>query len=125
MGTMIVAIPSVMPGGLHAEVGEHFGHCEVYTLVEIDGKEVLSVSTTPNVPHEHGGCMAPVNLLAEKGVTALIAGGMGARPLQGFKQKGIDVYHGGDSKSVDQAVKALVAGQLHRFPTEFVCGGCS
>jgi len=125
MEKFIVAIPSVMPGGLDSQVGEHFGHCEIYTLVEIGGSEVVSVATLPNVPHEHGGCMAPVQYLAGNGVKALIAGGMGMRPLMGFKQLGIDVYHGGGAASVAHAVQALIAGELLRFSTESTCGGCS
>jgi predicted Fe-Mo cluster-binding NifX family protein len=125
MERMIVAIPSAMPGGLESDLGEHFGHCEIYTLVEIDNGKVVAVGTLPNVPHEHGGCMAPVQHLAGKGVKALIAGGVGKRPLMGFKELGIDVYHGGDAEKVVHAVEALMAGKLQRFPTEFVCGGCS
>ncbi len=123
MDKFIVAIPSVMPGGLEAKVGEHFGHCEIYTLVEIGDSKVMSVNTLPNVPHEHGGCMAPVNYLAGNGVKALIAGGMGMRPLMGFKQMGIDVFHGGGAESVAVAVQALIAGELQRFSTESTCGG--
>ena len=125
METTLIAVPSVMPGGLEAAVGEHFGHCELYTLVEIGDSAVVSVTTLPNVPHEHGGCMAPVQFLAGNGVKALIAGGMGMRPLMGFKQLGIDVYHGGESESVAHAVQAFIAGKLQRFSTDFTCGGCS
>ncbi|MFZ5427851.1 MAG: NifB/NifX family molybdenum-iron cluster-binding protein [Thermodesulfobacteriota bacterium] len=125
METTLVAIPSAMPGGLEAGVGEHFGHCEIYTLVEIAEGGVRNVSTLPNIPHEHGGCMAPVQYLAGQGVKALIAGGMGMRPLMGFKQMGIDVYHGGGAASVARAVEALIAGELQRFSTDFTCGGCS
>ncbi|WP_243361769.1 NifB/NifX family molybdenum-iron cluster-binding protein [Fundidesulfovibrio terrae] len=125
METTIVAVPSVMPGGLDSQVGEHFGHCEIYTLVEVGVSEVVSVATLPNVPHEHGGCMAPVQHLAGRGVKALIAGGMGMRPLMGFKQLGIDVYHGGNAASVAQAVQAFLDGKLQRFSTEFTCRGCS
>lgn len=123
MDKFIVAIPSTLPGGLEAQIGEHFGHCEIYTLVEIGDAKVLSVTTLPNVPHEHGGCMAPVNYLAGNGVKALIAGGMGMRPLMGFKQMGIDVFHGGGVESVAGAVQALIAGELQRFSTESTCGG--
>jgi len=112
METTLVAIPSVMPGGLDAGVGEHFGHCEIYTLVEIGDSKVVSVTTLPNIPHEHGGCMAPVQYLADKGVKALIAGGMGMRPLMGCKQMGIDVYHGAGAESVAHAVEALLSGEL-------------
>ena len=73
----IVAIPSSHPGGLDAPLGAHFGHCDLYTLVKIAQGKVQEVATLPNVPHEQGGCMAPVNHLAQNGVQVLIAGGMG------------------------------------------------
>ncbi|HBD07962.1 MAG TPA: dinitrogenase iron-molybdenum cofactor biosynthesis protein, partial [Syntrophobacteraceae bacterium] len=81
MKNAIVAIPSSHPGGLEAALGAHFGHCDLYTLVSIADGKVQEVRTLPNVPHQQGGCMAPVNHLAENGVQVLIAGGMGMRPL--------------------------------------------
>lgn len=125
MDSLIVAVPSVMPGGMEAQVGEHFGHCEIYTLVEIAEGGVKNVSTLPNAPHEHGGCMAPVQHLVGNGVKVLIAGGMGMRPLQFCKQMGIDVYHGGEAESVQNAVEALLRGKLKQFSVDFTCGGCS
>ena len=89
-----IAIPSNLPGGLEAEVGAHFGHCEIYTVVDVKEGQVIQVSTLPNVPHQQGGCLAPVNHLAQNGVTILISGGMGLRPLMGFNQAGIEVYRG-------------------------------
>jgi predicted Fe-Mo cluster-binding NifX family protein len=123
MSKRLVAIPSEMPGGLEAPVGQHFGHCDLYTLVEIEDGAVLSVNTLPNVPHEQGGCMAPVNHLAGTGVNALIAGGMGFRPLMGFKQVGIEVFFGGGAPTVGHAVQAFLAGALPPFSTDFTCGG--
>jgi len=119
----IVAIPSSHPGGLDAPLGAHFGHCDLYTLVKVTAGKVEEVATLPNVPHEQGGCMAPVNHLAQNGVQVLIAGGMGLRPLMGFNQVGIDVLYGGDVQTVGEAVNALLAGRLQRFTTEFTCGG--
>ena len=119
----IVAIPSTHPGGLAAPLGAHFGHCDLYTLVKIAQGKVQEVVTLPNVPHEQGGCMAPVNHLAQNGVQVLIAGGMGMRPLMGFNQVGIDVLHGGGAQTVGEAVNALLDGRLQRFTTEFTCGG--
>ena len=59
-----IAVPSALPGGLEAEVGAHFGHCDLYTIIDVENGTVSQVSTLPNVPHEQGGCMAPVNHLA-------------------------------------------------------------
>lgn len=123
MDTTRIAIPSEMPGGLEATVGAHFGHCDVYTIVEVENGEVSKVGTLPNVPHQQGGCMAPVNHLAENGVKTLIAGGMGMRPLMGFNQVGIDVFYGAGAPSVGAAVDALLQGKLQRFTTDFTCGG--
>ncbi|MFW6333868.1 MAG: NifB/NifX family molybdenum-iron cluster-binding protein [Desulfosalsimonas sp.] len=97
METMI-AIPSASPGGLEAPVESHFGHCEIYTLVSVENSRIKNVKTVPNIPHEQGGCMAPVQYLAENRVQKLIAGGMGMRPLMGFNQVGIEVYYGGQQK---------------------------
>ncbi|MBP1626990.1 MAG: Dinitrogenase iron-molybdenum cofactor biosynthesis protein [Holophagaceae bacterium] len=118
-----IAIPSAMPGGLEAELGQHFGHCDLYTIVDVEGGKVCQVSTLPNVPHQQGGCMAPVNHLAQNGVNALIAGGMGFRPLMGFNQVGIEVYHGATAENVDSAVKAWLLGALPRFTRDQTCGG--
>ncbi|MFW5791558.1 MAG: NifB/NifX family molybdenum-iron cluster-binding protein [Desulfohalobiaceae bacterium] len=123
MDTLVVAIPSAHPGGLETSLGAHFGHCDCYTVVDIAGGEVTNVRTLPNVPHQQGGCMAPVNHLAQNGVQALIAGGMGMRPLMGFNQVGITVYYGGEARTVGQAVDALVQGKLQQFTPAQTCGG--
>ena len=118
-----IAIPSSHPGGLAAEVGAHFGHCDVYTLVDLKDGLIAQVNTLASIPHEQGGCLAAVNHLASNGVTVLIAGGMGLRPLMGFNQASIEVYRGGASPTVESAVRALIAGDLERFTREFTCGG--
>jgi predicted Fe-Mo cluster-binding NifX family protein len=123
MQELIVAIPSTHPGGLESALGAHFGHCDLYTLVKINEGKVQEIATLPNVPHEQGGCMAPVNHLAQNGVQILIAGGMGMRPLMGFNQVGIDVLYGGNTQTVGEAVDALIDGRLQRFTPEFTCGG--
>jgi predicted Fe-Mo cluster-binding NifX family protein len=118
-----IAIPSAYPGGLEAELGAHFGHCDLYTMVDIEEGRVAHVSTLPPVPHAQGGCLAAVDHLARNGVTVLIAGGIGLRPLMGFNQAGIEVYRGTEKPSVDLAVKALIGGDLQRFTREHTCGG--
>lgn len=119
----LVAIPSVTPGGLNSPIGAHFGHCDLYTLVKIENGKIAGETIIPNVPHQQGGCMAPVQHLAGNGVNLLIAGGMGYRPLMGFNQVGIDVFFGGEAATVGEAVLALIEGKLPRFSQEHTCGG--
>lgn len=120
-----IAVPSVNPGGLEALLMPHFGHCDVFTIVEMADGEIASVSTLPNMPHEHGGCTAPVQFLAGQGVTVMLAGGMGMRPLQAFLQSGIEVRYAGAEGSVGQAVRAFAEGKLPTFGDNGLCkGGC-
>ncbi len=123
MKNTVVAIPSSHPGGLESALGAHFGHCDLYTLVEVVDGQIQNVRTLPNVPHQQGGCMAPVNHLAQSGVHILIAGGMGMRPLMGFNQVGIDVLYGAGAQTVGEAVNAFLSGSLQQFTTELTCGG--
>ncbi|MBU1712745.1 MAG: dinitrogenase iron-molybdenum cofactor biosynthesis protein [Proteobacteria bacterium] len=119
----LIAVPSSAPGGLDAPLGAHFGHCDLYTMVTIENNEIKKVDVIPNMPHQQGGCMAPVEYLAGKGASKLIAGGMGFRPLMGFNQVGIEVYFGGDFQTVGKAVQALIDGKLPQFSNEHTCGG--
>ncbi len=123
MSFEVLAIPSANPGGLEAGMGMHFGHCDIYTIVNIKDGAIESVSTLPNVPHQQGGCLAPVQHLASHGVTKLLAGGMGMRPLMGFMQNGIEVFFSGNYPTVGQAVQAFLEGKLPAFSAEFTCGG--
>ncbi len=120
---MLIAIPSDAPGGLDATVAAHFGHCDAFTMVEVDGSKVKSVKILPNQGHVQGGCMAPVMMLKQAGADAMVAGAMGMRPLAGFQQVGIDVYFNGLAASVGQAVKLVVDGKARPFGPAQVCGG--
>ena len=118
-----IAIPSMGNGGLDGQRSGHFGHCDVFTLVDVTGGEIKNVSTIPNQSHVQGGCMVPVNLLAENKVNALIVGGIGMRPLMGFRQAGIDVYHEASRHEIRPVVIDLIAGKLSQIGDDQVCGG--
>ena len=118
-----IAIPSLEKGGLDGQRSGHFGHCDVFTLVDVKDGEIEKVTTIPNQSHVQGGCMVPVNLLAENKVTALIVGGIGMRPLLGFRQAGIVVYHDTDRAEIRPVVEDLIAGRLPMIEDNQVCGG--
>jgi predicted Fe-Mo cluster-binding NifX family protein len=120
---MRIAIPSELPGGLDAIVSPHFGHCDVFTLVDVEKDEIAKVEIMPNAGHTQGACMAPVMILKQAGVDMMVAGGMGMRPLAGFQQVGIDVYHIAEEISVSEAVQMIVSGRAPRFGPAQVCGG--
>lgn len=118
-----IAIPSQGNGGLDGQRSGHFGHCDVFTLVDVEGGEIKKTTMVPNQEHDQGGCMVPVNLLAKHKVTALIVGGIGKRPLMGFNQVGIDVYHDAARVEIRPVVEDLIAGELPLIEEDQVCGG--
>ncbi len=125
---MRIAIPTNNPGGMEASRSEHFGHCDVFTLVEMDSdNNVSSVEMLPVPQHGAGGCMVPVKFLKDAGVSAIVVGGMGVRPLQGFAEVGIDVYWA-DRDAVPDAgavMEKFSAGQLPKMNSDQACGGGS
>jgi predicted Fe-Mo cluster-binding NifX family protein len=118
-----IAVPSNGQGGLDGNRAGHFGHCDVFTFVDVENGEIKNVSTLQNQEHAQGGCMIPVNLLAEHKVNALIVGGIGMRPLVGFKQVGIDVYYDAERADIRPVVEDLIADKLQIIANDQVCGG--
>ena len=118
-----IAIPSMEQGGLDGKRAGHFGHCDTFTLVDVKDGVIERISTIANQSHVQGGCMVPVNLLAENQVNALIVGGIGMRPLMGFRQVGIDVYHDDQRQDIRPVVEDLISGRLPKIADDQVCGG--
>lgn len=118
-----IAVPSNGNGGLDATRSGHFGHCDVFTVIDVENGAIKKVSTIQNQEHVQGGCMVPVNLLASHNVNALVVGGIGMRPLMGFKQAGIDVYHDSQRPEIRPVVEDLIAGKLPEITNDQVCGG--
>jgi len=118
-----IAVPSNDQGGLDGTRAGHFGHCDVFTLVDVEDGKIKDVSILQNKEHVQGGCMVPVNLLSENRVTALVVGGIGMRPLMGFRQVGIDVYHDDQRAEIGPVVNDLIAEKLEQITNDQVCGG--
>ncbi len=118
-----IAVPSNGQGGMEGTRAGHFGHCDVFTFIDVEDGEIKNISAVQNQGHVQGGCMVPVNFLAEHKVNILIVGGIGMRPLMGFKQVGIDVYYDGERPEIKPVVEDLIAGKLKQISDDQVCGG--
>ena len=71
----------------------HFGHCDSFTFAEINPEtgEVLSIEE--RIPEEGISCQSAA-WISEQGISKVLAGGMGGRPLMTFAQNGIEVVAG-------------------------------
>ena len=123
MAVVRLAIPSEGEGGLDGVRAGHFGHCDVFTCVDIEDGKIGAVRIVANKEHVQGGCMVPVQLLAQEGVNAIVVGGIGMRPLMGFRQMGINVYHDAERREIRPAVEDFAKGGLTLSTDQQVCGG--
>lgn len=123
MSRVRIAVPSEGEGGLDGQRAGHFGHCDVFTLIDVEDGKIQDVSILANKEHVQGGCMVPVQLLADAKVQRLVVGGIGMRPLMGFKQVGIDVYYDGERRDIRPVVEDMLTDSLPEIGEHQVCGG--
>ncbi|HHT47306.1 MAG TPA: hypothetical protein GX004_08505 [Firmicutes bacterium] len=97
-------------------VAQHFGRCPAYTLVEIDNGKPVNKNVIPNPGHQPG--FLP-RFLSEKGVSCVIAGGMGPRAQNLFKERGINVIVG-VTGPIDEVIESYLSGNL--IGGESLCG---
>ncbi len=125
MSEQKVVVPTNNPGGMDAERSDHFGHCDVFTVVTVRNGEISNVETMGQIEHGAGGCMVPVKTLKDYGAHAIVVGGIGARPLSGFAEVGIDVYFAPREQigTVAQVMEAFLAGNLPIMQPSQSCQG--
>lgn len=103
-GRMKIAIPTAQ-GKLCA----HFGHCETFAMVAVEGDEILgTVHLTPPA-HEPG--VLP-RWLHEQGADMIIAGGMGSRAQGFFRDYGVEVVVGAPDLPPEEVVKQYLDKSL-------------
>jgi predicted Fe-Mo cluster-binding NifX family protein len=117
---MKIGIPCNIPGGLDAGVSAHFGHCDLFTAVELDGSQIKKVWTIGN-DGEHN-CMIPVQKMANEGIDTVLIGGIGRRPLMEFQNNGIKVFVGA-AGTVKDALSNYLSEDLKEARVEDVCQG--
>lgn len=103
---MRIAVP--VDGGVLAG---HFGHCERFVMVDAgdEDRQVTGVSEVEAPEHQPGRLPG---WLEERGVTVVIAGGMGARAQGLLEALGVTVVLGAKSGPGEELARAYLAGRL-------------
>lgn len=89
-------------------VSGHFGHCEGFSIYEVENKVVDKKAFVGNPGHKPG--FLPV-FLKEQGVKVIIAGGMGGAAQELFVENGIEVFVGAQGVC-DSVVEEYAKGNL-------------
>ena len=101
---MKIAIPMA-----NGRLTAHFGHCQEFALVEIEGNEISKKEMLVPPPHEPG--VLP-NWLHELGADVIIAGGMGQRAVGLFQERGIKVITGAPALTPEEIVNSYLNNTL-------------
>ena len=107
--TLRFAVASEGHEGLQGRVGQHFGRCAAYTLVEVEDGRIGEARVVDN-PFVAGHAPGDVpGFIASTDAHVLLTGGIGHRAISFFGQHGIEVSSG-HTGTVAEAVEAWVAG---------------
>ena len=96
----------------NGEVFQHFGHTENFKIYNIEDKTIIDANVVNTMGSGHG---ALAGFLVENEVDTLICGGIGGGARNALSEAGITLY-GGVSGNADDAVKALIDGNLGYNP---------
>ena len=96
----------------NGEIFQHFGHTETFKIYDIADGKVVSAEVVDTNGSGHG---ALAGFLVAHGVDTLICGGIGGGAQNALAQAGIRLF-GGVSGNADEAVNALLAGNLGYNP---------
>jgi predicted Fe-Mo cluster-binding NifX family protein len=108
---MKIAVSAENNQGENSAVAHHFGRCPFFAFVEVEGKEIQSISMMENPFYEaHTPGQVP-GFIKEQNADVMLSGGMGGRAIQFFSQFGIDTATGA-SGTVKHAVTEFLAGNL-------------
>lgn len=100
----MIAIPTS-----HGVLDAHFGHCKQFTLLHVRANQIVDTTVINAPPHEPD--LLPA-FLSEKGVTDVIAGGMGRKAINHFNAKRVNVMVGAPEKSPEDLVDAYLKGTI-------------
>lgn len=87
----------------------HFGHCSQFALIDVEDNKIISEQLMDAPPHEPG-LLPPY--LAERGVTDVIAGGMGQRAIVIFNQHKVNVFVGAPALPAKELVRGFLDNSL-------------
>lgn len=96
----------------NGSIFQHFGHTQEFKFYDIEGKEIIKEQIISPTGGGHG---ALAGFLTENGADTLICGGIGGGAQVALAEAGIQLY-GGVSGSADEAIRALLAGNLDYNP---------
>lgn len=110
----MIAIP-VKDQSENPIIDGRFGRGEMFCIIMEDNTFKIIENTAKGLTSGAGG--KAVSLLADEDVTTIISPHIGPKAMDAIKALNIKVYEQGESKTVNEALKALKSDLLKAVPT--------
>ena len=118
---MRLVFPTDENMGYLSKRGAHFGKAKFYTIIILENNKIVDVEVQENPGHSGGACGNAVTNIMSLNPDALIVGGIGASPAQGFANAGLNLYFDQSSPTVEVSVEMFIAGKLEKSSGNGTC----
>jgi len=115
---MRLVFPTDENKGYLSKRGAHFGKAKFYTVVTIEDGKIIDVEGIQNGGHDSGACVNAVTNIMNLKPDALIVGGIGGRPAQGFAEAG---HFDQTSPTVQESIDRFLANELEKSSGQGTC----
>ncbi len=118
---MRIVYPTDENIGYLSKRGAHFGKARYYTIITLEDGKIVDVESIQNPGHNSGACANAVTNILSLNPDALVVGGIGTSPAQGFQQAGLAVYVDRISPTVEDSVKLFIEDRLEPLNGQGTC----
>ncbi|MBP8792283.1 MAG: NifB/NifX family molybdenum-iron cluster-binding protein [Lutibacter sp.] len=99
-----------IPVDINNELEDHFGHCDHYEIYTISDNKIVAIE--PLIAEQGCGCKSNIaSVLAEHGVTVMLAGGIGGGAINVLNKCNIEVIRG-CSGDINDLIHSYIAGKV-------------
>ena len=112
---VIIAVPSEGDGGLNEMMNARFGRCPSFTLVTVEGEEIIAVKTVPNPGVREMGSAGihAAQIIGSNKSDVLIVGLIGPNAAKTLEPLGVKIYHAPDqNQPIKQIIEQYIQGEL-------------
>ena len=123
---VIIAIPSIKPGGLNGFLQNEFGRCECFTFVTIEKNEITEVRVVENTATEelNGAGRDAAQIINSYGAVELIASELGSNASSLINSFQIKVYRGPDAEmNIKDIMLLYLKGNLNEISSDELSKG--
>jgi predicted Fe-Mo cluster-binding NifX family protein len=117
---MKLCFPTLSDNENEAVICDHFGSSPYFVLFDQKTKEYELISN-PGSTHEQGQCR-PMELLAERGIVAVVCKAIGRSAAAAIDRQNIKVFMT-QGETVGEAIAEFMAGSLVKFDPAMGCKG--